>query len=281
MFGALIIGDELLVGKREDKHLGFLIGALARRGLRLAWAHYLGDDPARLTEALRRSLASSDVVFSFGGIGATPDDHTRQCAAAALGVPLELHPEAEREIRGRFAGGEATPQRLAMGEFPRGAAVIPNPVNRIPGFSIGEHHFVPGFPQMAWPMAEWVLDTRYRELFDRQRWAEDSILVYQAGESQLIPAMQAVEREFNGVKVFSLPSMGADGSRIHVELGGRGAPTQVGSATGRPGRGATRRRWRRPWTAGGGKSRPPGSPTNKKPGQNPGFASAPRLVDRS
>src|SRR5689334_23783905 len=117
MFGALIIGDELLVGKREDKHLGFLIGALKQRGLRLAWAHYLGDDPARLTAALERTFASRDVVFSFGGIGATPDDHTRQCAAAALKVDLKLHPEAEREIRGRFAG-ETTPQRLKMGEFP-------------------------------------------------------------------------------------------------------------------------------------------------------------------
>jgi molybdopterin-biosynthesis enzyme MoeA-like protein len=233
VFGAYIIGDELLVGKREDKHLAFLIGALARRGLRLAWVHYLGDEPARLTAALRASFASSDVVFSFGGIGATPDDHTRQCAAAALGVPLELHPQAEREIRGRFPGGEATPQRLQMGEFPRGAAIIPNPVNRIPGFSLAEHHFVPGFPQMAWPMVESVLDTRYRDLFDRQRWAEASILVYQAGESQLIPAMQTVEREFTRVKVFSLPSMGADGSRIHVELGVRGDPAQVAPAMDR------------------------------------------------
>ena len=230
MFGALIIGDELLVGKREDKHLGFLIGALAKRGLRLAWAHYLGDEPARLIAALKRSFASSDVVFSFGGIGATPDDHTRQCAAAALQVPLVLHPDAEREIRTRFAGQELTPQRLQMGEFPRGAAIIPNPVNRIPGFSVGEHHFVPGFPQMAWPMVEWVLDTRYRERFGSGKWAEASVLVFEAGESQLIAAMQAVERSFAGIKVFSLPSMGADGSRIHVELGVRGDPAQVGAA---------------------------------------------------
>jgi len=205
VFGAYIIGDELLVGKREDKHLGFLIGALARRGLRLAWAEYLGDEPQRLTEALRRSFATSDVVFSFGGIGATPDDHTRQCAAAALGVGLALHPEAEREIRARFPGADATPQRLAMGEFPRGAQIIPNPVNRIPGFSLAEHHFVPGFPQMAWPMVEWVLDTRYRGRFDSQKWSEASMLVYEAGESQLIAAMHAVESEFKDVKVFSLP----------------------------------------------------------------------------
>jgi molybdopterin-biosynthesis enzyme MoeA-like protein len=229
LFGAFVIGDEILVGKRQDKHLSFLIEALAKRGLRLSWALYLGDDPARLTGALRRSLASRDVVFSFGGIGATPDDHTRQCAAAAAGVGLLLHPEAEREIRARF-GGEATPQRLQMGVFPEGATIIPNPVNRIPGFSLGEHHFMPGFPQMAWPMTEWLLDTRYRHLFERDRWSEGSILVYEAGESQLIAAMEAVGARYPAVKVFSLPSMGSDGSRRHVELGVRGDPAQVPQA---------------------------------------------------
>jgi molybdopterin-biosynthesis enzyme MoeA-like protein len=229
LFGAFIIGDELLVGKRQDKHLPFVIEALAKRGLRLSWAHYLGDHPARITAALRASLGSQDVVFSFGGIGATPDDHTRQCAAAALSVRLRIHPDAEREIRGRF-GGEVTPQRLQMGEFPEGSVIIPNPVNRIPGFSIHEHHFVPGFPQMAWPMVEWVLDTRYAKLFNKDRWAEASILVYEAGESQLIPAMHAVEAGFKRIKVFSLPSMGNDGSRIHVELGVRGDPGEVDAA---------------------------------------------------
>jgi len=226
LFGAYVIGDEILVGKRQDKHLPFLIEALAKRGLRLSWAHYLGDDPQRLTAALRRSLASPDVVFSFGGIGATPDDHTRQCAAAAAGVALRLHPEAERELRARF-GGEATPQRLQMGVFPENATIIPNPVNRVPGFSLGEHHFLPGFPQMAWPMTEWVLDSRYRALFGQDRWSEASILVYEAGESQLISAMEAVGARYPAVKVFSLPSMGRDGSRIHVELGVRGDPAQV------------------------------------------------------
>jgi molybdopterin-biosynthesis enzyme MoeA-like protein len=228
-FGAYVIGDEILVGKRQDKHLAFLIGALAARGLRLAWCEYLGDDPERLTAALKSSFASGDAVFSFGGIGATPDDLTRRCAADALGVPLALHPEAEREIRERF-GAETTPQRLEMGTFPQGAEIIPNPLNRIPGFSVGQHHFVPGFPQMAHPMVEWVLDTKYREFFDRDRWADASILVFEAGESQLIPVMRSVGTAFPGVKVYSLPSMGEDGSRRHVELGVRGDPAQVGGA---------------------------------------------------
>jgi molybdopterin-biosynthesis enzyme MoeA-like protein len=229
-FGALIIGDELLVGKRQDKHLSFTIEALAKRGLRLAWAQYEGDDPDRLAAVLARTFASGDAVFSFGGIGATPDDHTRQCAARALDVPLALHPEAEREIRARFAGADLTPARLRMGEFPVGSAIIPNPVNRIAGFSIRGHWFVPGFPQMAQPMLEWVLDTHYRPLFNRDRWAEGSILVFEAGESQLIPVMDAVGERFPGVKVFSLPSMGTDGSRRHVELGVRGVPAEVAPA---------------------------------------------------
>src|SRR4030095_7634214 len=197
--------------------------------LRLSWAQYLGDEPERLIAAFRRSLGARETVFSFGGIGATPDDHTRQCVAAAAAVQLSLHPEAEREIRGRF-GADITPQRLRMGEFPEGSSIIPNPVNRIPGFSYGEHYFVPGFPQMAQPMVEWVLEARYRSLFDRDRWSEESILVYEAGESQLIPAMEAIGAAYGGVKGFSLPSMGADGSRRHVELGVRGTPKQVAEA---------------------------------------------------
>ena len=227
--GALVIGDEILVGKGSDKHFAFVIEALARRGLRLAFCEYHGDDPARLTATLKRTLAAGDIVFSFGGIGATPDDHTRQCAADALGVGLAVHADAEREIRARF-GGDVTPSRLAMGTFPIGARIIPNPVNRIPGFSVADHHFVPGFPQMAWPMVEWVLDTRYAQLVDRDRWQEGSILVFEAGESQLIGAMEAVGAEFPGIKVFSLPSMADDGTRRHVELGVRGLPAQVPGA---------------------------------------------------
>jgi molybdopterin-biosynthesis enzyme MoeA-like protein len=228
-FGALVIGDEILVGKRQDKHMSFAIQALAARGLRLAWCEYHGDDPGRLTAALRRSFASGDAVFSFGGIGATPDDHTRQCAAAALGVDLALHPEAEREIRGRF-GAEITPQRLKMGVFPVGCDIIPNPFNRIPGFAVRDHWFVPGFPQMAWPMLEWVLDTKYRHLFDRDRWGEGSVVVYDVPESAVVPLMEDINSRYKGLKAFSLPSMGPGATRRHIELGVRGTPAEVAPA---------------------------------------------------
>ena len=235
-FGAFVIGDEILVGKRQDKHFPWLIEALAKRGLRLAWCEHLGDDPARITAALRRTFTTDDVVFSFGGIGATPDDHTRQCAAEALGVPLALHPGAENEIRGRFQA-ETTPQRLKMGEFPAGAEIIPNPFNRIPGFSVARHYFVPGFPQMAWPMVEWVLEEKYRRLFDSQRWAEASVIVYGLAESTITPLMEQVNAQYPGLKAFSLPSMGEGGTRRHIELGVRGVPAEVGPAMERLRRG--------------------------------------------
>ena len=230
-FGALIIGDEILVGKRQDKHFSVLVAALAKRGLRLSFCEYLADDPPRLTEVLARTFACDDIVFSYGGIGATPDDHTRQCAANALGTALALHPDAEREIRARF-GDETTPQRLKMGEFPAGSEIIPNPVNRVPGFSIRNHHFVPGFPQMAWPMVEWVLDERYRHLHNSHALREESIFVYEAGESMLSDLMYGIEAKWKKLKLFSLPTMGKDGSRGHIELGVRGDPVEVEAAMG-------------------------------------------------
>jgi molybdopterin-biosynthesis enzyme MoeA-like protein len=92
--GLVIVGDEILSGKRQDKHLAKVIALLTARGLALSWARYVGDDRPRIIAALREAFTSGDIAFSCGGIGATPDDHTRQCAAAALGVELALHPEA-------------------------------------------------------------------------------------------------------------------------------------------------------------------------------------------
>jgi molybdopterin-biosynthesis enzyme MoeA-like protein len=241
-FGLFIVGDEILSGKRLDKHLAKVIELLASRGLALRWAQYLSDDRADITAALTRTFGGEDIVFSTGGIGATPDDHTRQAAAAALGVGIELHPEAERLISERIAEmnqGRLTDaenrQRMKMGEFPAGSAIIPNPYNKIPGFSIRQHYFVPGFPVMAWPMLEWVLDSHFPELFHRKHQAERSMLVFGSAESTLTPLMEQIESRFTGIKVFSLPSVGEDGgtgkrSRRHIELGVKGEQDAIRAA---------------------------------------------------
>ncbi len=225
-FGAYIIGDEIISGKRADRHFAKVIEILTARGLELEWCQYLRDDRARLVAAFQRSLGTGDVVFSFGGIGVTPDDHTRQAAAQALGVELVLHPEAERCIRERF-GADTTPQRLILGEFPAGAEIVPNPYNRIPGFAAREHYFLPGFPEMAWPMMEWVLDTRYRALHHAVARLERALRVYDAYESALLDLMQDVSTRFEKATLFSLPSLALVGGRRQLEVGVRGEPEQV------------------------------------------------------
>jgi molybdopterin-biosynthesis enzyme MoeA-like protein len=237
--GAIIIGDEILSGKRQDKHLSKIIELLTARGLELSWAQYLGDDRDRLVATLKGTFASDDLVFSCGGIGATPDDHTRQSAAAALGLPLELHPGAAQLIaertadmarEGRGSADMTTPEnllRLKMGEFPKGAELVLNPFNKIPGFSLARHYFVPGFPVMAWPMIEQTLDQKFAHLFASGARAEQSFLVYDLPESAATPVMESLEKEFPKVKTFSLPSMGEKAERRHIELGVKGPIAEV------------------------------------------------------
>ena len=241
-FGLIIIGDEILSGRRQDKHLPKVIEMLSARGLALAWARYVGDDRGLITEALRQAFAGGDIVFSCGGIGATPDDHTRQCAAAALGRPLELQPEARDLIQQRIrdmAAEKGEPyepdrpdnlHRLQMGHFPQGATLIANPYNRIPGFSVGDVHFVPGFPVMAHPMIEGLLDGRYAALHGSQRLVERSVLVFDSMESTLTPLMERIESQFPGIKVFSLPSVDHPVHGRHIELGVKGRGDAVDAA---------------------------------------------------
>lgn len=254
--GLIIIGDEILSGKRADKHMPKVIDALAARGLTLGWARYVGDDPLRITADLVDAVAAARqgaAVFSCGGIGATPDDHTRQCAARALGLPLRLHPEARELIIERMrdvAAEQGTPfepdrddnrHRLNMGVFPEGADIIPNPYNKIPGFAhrfpppsagapAGGVYFVPGFPVMAWPMIEWVLDTHYHAQHRKEHHVERSVIVFGAMEAALTPLMEAIEQRFPGVKVFSLPSVDHPEWGRHIELGVKGETASVDTA---------------------------------------------------
>ncbi|AUB78747.1 molybdopterin-binding protein [Spiribacter roseus] len=227
-FGLIVIGDELLSGKRRDKHFPHLVGLLADRGLELRWVRMISDEPALVTRTLEETFAGDDVVFSCGGIGATPDDRTRQCAAAALGRPLAFHPEGVAMLEARFGRPVEPSRRLHLVEFPEGASVIPNPVNQVPGFSVAGHHFMPGFPSMAWPMMEWVLDEHYGGWQDPDRLTEASIIVHDARESDVIPLLERFEGDYPELRLSCLPTLREDG--YSLELGLRGAPAAVEAA---------------------------------------------------
>ena len=130
-----------------------------------------------------------------------------------------------KEIVARFGEG-AYPKRVLMAEFPEGADVVPNPVNRIAGFSVGTHYFLPGFPEMAWAMMEWALDAKHRALFRDHLPFEEAIIVSGAGESDLIEIMNAVVKDYPDLKLSSLPTFSGGGARL-IELAVRGDPARV------------------------------------------------------
>ncbi|MEJ2059935.1 MAG: molybdopterin-binding protein [Gammaproteobacteria bacterium] len=224
--GLIIIGDELLSGKRQDKHLAHMIDLFRPRGLEPAWVRMVGDEHARLVRTLRESFAWGDAAFCFGGIGATPDDLTRACAAEAAGVSLVRHAEAAQIIERRF-GEAAHPNRIRMADLPQGAELIPNPVNEVPGFSLAGHHFLPGFPNMAWPMAEWVLEKHCRHLFRAAPDVERRLQVAGVTESELIPLMEDLLARHASIRLSSLPHTG---DRRQIELGLKGGVGEVETA---------------------------------------------------
>ncbi len=222
VFGLVIVGDEILSGKRTDLHLPFVIDLLNQYGQELSWVSMVGDQYETLRDCFRASMAKQDIVFSFGGIGATPDDITRQCAADAAGSELQRHPEAAALISDRF-GHDITDRRLQMADFPSGATLIPNPVNQVAGFSLGTHHFVPGFPQMAHPMLQWLMQEKYSDL-KRTPDLEKICVVKNTPESELIPTMKRIIAEFPDIRLSSLPSISKGGI---IELGIKGRKTNV------------------------------------------------------
>ncbi|ASK27515.1 competence/damage-inducible protein A [Neisseria chenwenguii] len=229
-FNLIIIGDEILHGSRQDKHFAFFKNLLESHGLKLNQVQYLPDEPGLLIKQLQRSFSDGLPTFVTGGIGATPDDHTRQAAAAALGVPIVRHPEAAALIDGvTLKRGEPTDtpehcQRLKMADFPQGAEIVPNPFNNIAGFSIARHYFFPGFPVMAHPMAEWVLETHYADRFHQTERGQRSIYIFGQPESRITPVMEHIQTAYPGIAAFSLPSVGrtlSDGRTVppHIDFG--------------------------------------------------------------
>ena len=228
-FYLFVVGDEILSGKREDKHVAQLTGLLARYGLEFFEVRFLGDDLKQIENAIR-AVKKEGVLLCCGGIGATPDDVTRQAAAAAFDLPVELHPQAAQFIQTQF-NGEASANRLRMAELPKNADLIPNPVNNIAGFSLNHCYFVPGFPAMAWPMLEWVMQEKLSAYHVAERSVEYRLKVIgTSGESELLELMESALKAYPRIKLSSLPFRGEAGLPRHIEFGFKGLPADAAAA---------------------------------------------------
>jgi molybdopterin-biosynthesis enzyme MoeA-like protein len=114
-----------------------------------------------------------------------------------------------------------------MADIPQDALLIPNKINKIPGFKIKNHHFLPGFPEMAWPMVEWVLNTHYQELLNQNDFVEASIWINDVSESKLIDLMNEIVKKYPEIKLFSLPKLNPIKT---IELGVKGPSKLVNEA---------------------------------------------------
>ncbi|WP_201353411.1 competence/damage-inducible protein A [Hydrogenimonas urashimensis] len=215
-FYQVIIGTEILNRRRRDKHFDFLTEELLKRGETLYASFILEDDRSLIAKAFE--LVKSDpesVMFSFGGIGSTPDDLTRQIAADVFtSSPLEVHEEAKRRILDQF-GKDAFPHRIHMAELPRGANLLDNPVNNVPGFSLeSRFFFVPGFPKMAHPMIRQALE---RLLPDAKPMVRRTFTAL-VSENDLIEMMQKVPDD---VTLSSLPAFCGSRRIAVISLSGK------------------------------------------------------------
>ncbi|MEK9714297.1 MAG: molybdopterin-binding protein, partial [Methylophilaceae bacterium] len=213
---------EILSGKREDKHFKKALDVTKQNNYVIKSVSYLPDSEHEIQSKIKN--LKDKIVFCFGGIGATPDDHTRSSAAKAHQKALKRHTDAAKLIEDKF-GKEAYPKRILMADLPDGSELIPNEINMIPGFYINKKFFMPGFPEMAWPMMEWVFKNKLPQSnkieFDR------SIIIPDIAESLLIDLMNQIENDFPLVKMYSLPKITP---QRQVEFGIKGDKEQVLSA---------------------------------------------------
>ena len=218
----VIIGDEILSGKREDKHFKKALDVTKQNNYVIKSVSYLPDSEHEIQSKIENF--KDKIVFCFGGIGATPDDHTRSSAAKAHQKALKRHTDAAKLIEDKF-GKEAYPKRILMADLPDGSELIPNEINMIPGFYINKIFFMPGFPEMSWPMMDWIFKNKLPKSnkieFDR------SIIIPDIAESLLIDLMNQIENDFPLVKMYSLPKITP---QRQVEFGIKGDKEQVLSA---------------------------------------------------
>jgi molybdenum cofactor synthesis domain-containing protein len=199
----LVIGDEILSGRTQDKNVGQVALWLNDQGIRLAEVRIVPDDQARIAEAVNDLRSAYDYLFTTGGIGPTHDDITVDSIAAAFGVPVIVHPEARRILEAYYANrGGVTDARLRMARVPEGAELLPNRLSGAPGVKMGNVYILAGVPSIAANMLE-ALDGH---LEGGRPMISLTIGAYVA-ESEVADLLRDAEAAHPGVAIGSYPFM--------------------------------------------------------------------------
>jgi molybdopterin-biosynthesis enzyme MoeA-like protein len=214
-FYSVIIGTELLNGRRADAHFAFLNQQLLSRGWEHKASFVIEDDPKLMFNIFNLIKSDPDsVMFCFGGIGATPDDYTRQTAAKAFtDYKMEFHEEAKNRIINQF-GQEAYPHRINMAYLPKNAKLLTNIVNNVAGFYLEDRFFfTPGFPSMSQAMVIEALDNLYPKSQEKYR----CVMTIDCSENDLINTMKKMPKHLDFA---SLPRFISDTRKVVISLAG-------------------------------------------------------------
>lgn len=198
----LVIGDEILSGRTEDKNIQQIARWTNRQGIRLEEVRVVPDQEAAIVAAVNALRPSYDYLITTGGIGPTHDDITVDSVAAAFGVPVMTHPKAHAILERYYEkrGLELTDSRLRMARVPEGAELIPNPTSGAPGINIGNVYILAGVPEIAAAMLE-ALDGKLQG----GRPVVSVTVSAHAAESEVAGLLKQVQDEHPGVSIGSYP----------------------------------------------------------------------------
>jgi molybdenum cofactor synthesis domain-containing protein len=197
----LVIGDEILSGRTQDKNVARVATWLNRQGIRLSEVRIVPDDEDRIAEAVKTLRSANDYLFTTGGIGPTHDDITVDSVAKAFGVPVVVHPQARRILEAWYeTRGGLNEARLRMARVPEGAELIENRESGAPGVKIGNVYMMAGVPAIAARMLE-ALDGR---LQGGRPMVSMTVGAY-APESEVADLLRATEETYEGVAIGSYP----------------------------------------------------------------------------
>ncbi|MGB5792297.1 competence/damage-inducible protein A [Poseidonibacter sp.] len=214
-FYSVIIGTELLNGRRKDAHFSFLNNELLKRGWEHKASFVIEDDTTLMTNIFNLIKADKNsVMFCFGGIGATPDDYTREIAAKVFtDSKMQFHEVAKERIIKQFKK-EAYPHRINMAYFPINAKLLTNIVNNVAGFYLEDRFFfTPGFPSMSQAMVIEALD----KLYPKNQSKYKKFLTASCGENDLINIMKQMPKHLDFA---SLPKILKDKRKVVISLAG-------------------------------------------------------------
>jgi molybdopterin-biosynthesis enzyme MoeA-like protein len=214
-FYALIIGTEILNNRREDKHFKFIQSELAKYNHELI-ASFVVKDDVKLMRSIYTLIKNDkdSIMFSFGGIGSTPDDLTREIASEVFtSKKVQRNTIFEQDIINKF-GDDAYPHRIHMADLPPDSKLLFNPINNMSGFSLEDRFFfVPGFPQMAHPMISNVIKEFFSKKVQKYRYT----LLAQTSENTLITLMNELPKS---IELSSLPIFKNNKASVELSLSG-------------------------------------------------------------